>query len=96
MSNLKPGDVVLVIGGPRRGELTTVVRGPHRYGRDDYPPIPTGSLVCWIDIPSELEPWWSCVTARVEWLLPLLDDSKRAEYLQDLEIDAPSEGVGRG
>jgi hypothetical protein len=84
---LKPGDAVLLIGGPRRGEVTTVVDVRKFYNKRGCSfdgEIVNGEMSYFLASVSRRP---GCkLAARREWLLPLHDPDKAAEYLAELNV----------
>jgi hypothetical protein len=83
----KPGEHVLVIGGIRRGQLTTIVGGPFRFRRSDGI-SPCGLLRNGDEVYElRLPPYPGCcaVAAKTEWLVPILPDTTSSATRDELE-----------
>jgi hypothetical protein len=78
MADFKPGDRVVVVDGPRTGEVTTVVSGPHVYlGRSDAIRLVRGDIVYHLDLASITTGEWG-VAAKKDWLRHLPPDAERS------------------
>jgi hypothetical protein len=90
MRTFKPGDVVRIVGGPRAGETTTVVRGPydaaggHRNLRGDV--WPSGSMVYELELSSINSPPLN-VRALREWLEPYWEGKESSDQTLTAILD---------